>query len=210
MPRLPCASGEELDAARLSAYLTEQLGKSDARLEIEQFPQGFSNLTYLVRFGSEDYVLRRPPFGNHGEVGPRHGPRVQRPVEALESLRAGPQADRVLHGRSGARCAVLFNGAAPRGDLAAQAAQRICSSIRRRSTGWAPPSSIISPVSTPSISARPDWPTWANRRAMSSGKSTAGSAATRRRRPTSGREMDSVAKWLVENRPPESGRRVDS
>jgi aminoglycoside phosphotransferase (APT) family kinase protein len=60
----PVRKGEELDAARLGAYLAEQLHEPHARLEIEQFPQGFSNLTYLVRFGSEDYVLRRPPFGN--------------------------------------------------------------------------------------------------------------------------------------------------
>lgn len=33
-------------------------------LEIEQFPGGSSNLTYLVRAGTEEYVLRRPPFGN--------------------------------------------------------------------------------------------------------------------------------------------------
>jgi len=60
----PVRKGEELDAARLSAYLAEQLGQRDARVEIEQFPQGFSNLTYLVRFGADEYVLRRPPFGN--------------------------------------------------------------------------------------------------------------------------------------------------
>src|SRR5579872_4098192 len=60
----PVRKGEELDAARLGAYLAEQLHQPGARLELEQFPQGFSNLTYLVRFGNEDYVLRRPPFGN--------------------------------------------------------------------------------------------------------------------------------------------------
>ena len=60
----PVRKGEELDAARLGDYLAEQLNQRDARLEIEQFPQGFSNLTYLVRFGSDEYVLRRPPFGN--------------------------------------------------------------------------------------------------------------------------------------------------
>jgi aminoglycoside phosphotransferase (APT) family kinase protein len=60
----PVRKGEELDAQRLRDYLGEQLGHVAARLEIEQFPQGFSNLTYLVRVGSEEYVLRRPPFGN--------------------------------------------------------------------------------------------------------------------------------------------------
>ncbi len=60
----PVRKGEELDAGRLGAYLAGQLGQRDARLEVEQFPQGFSNLTYLVRFGNDEYVLRRPPFGN--------------------------------------------------------------------------------------------------------------------------------------------------
>src|SRR5580704_15870823 len=60
----PVRKGEELDVARLGEYLAEQLNQRDARLEIEQFPQGFSNLTYLVRFGNDEYVLRRPPFGN--------------------------------------------------------------------------------------------------------------------------------------------------
>jgi len=60
----PVRKGEELDAARLGAYLSEQLGQCDVPLEIEQFPQGFSNLTYLLRFGKDEYVLRRPPFGN--------------------------------------------------------------------------------------------------------------------------------------------------
>jgi aminoglycoside phosphotransferase (APT) family kinase protein len=60
----PVRKGEELDATRLGDYLAEQLGRRESRLEIEQFPQGFSNLTYLVRFGNDEYVLRRPPFGN--------------------------------------------------------------------------------------------------------------------------------------------------
>jgi aminoglycoside phosphotransferase (APT) family kinase protein len=60
----PVRSGEELDANRLKAYLAAQLGHDVESVAIEQFPQGFSNLTYLVRCGSDEYVLRRPPFGN--------------------------------------------------------------------------------------------------------------------------------------------------
>ncbi|MCI0529388.1 MAG: phosphotransferase family protein [Nitrospira sp.] len=33
-------------------------------LIVEQFPGGHSNLTYLVRWGEKEMVLRRPPFGN--------------------------------------------------------------------------------------------------------------------------------------------------
>jgi aminoglycoside phosphotransferase (APT) family kinase protein len=56
--------GEEIDLERLSTYLGEQLGKPGVPVSVEQFPQGFSNLTYLVRHGEDEYVLRRPPFGN--------------------------------------------------------------------------------------------------------------------------------------------------
>jgi aminoglycoside phosphotransferase (APT) family kinase protein len=56
--------GEELDVESLTSFLEESLGQSFSDLEIKQFPAGSSNLTYLVRFGQHDYVLRRPPFGN--------------------------------------------------------------------------------------------------------------------------------------------------
>jgi aminoglycoside phosphotransferase (APT) family kinase protein len=60
----PVRSGEELDVDRLKTYLAEQLRHPIEDVVIEQFPQGFSNLTYLVRCGGDEYVLRRPPFGN--------------------------------------------------------------------------------------------------------------------------------------------------
>ncbi len=60
----PVRSGEEIDIGRLGIYLTDKLGGEDGELRVEQFPGGSSNLTYLVRIGSAEYVLRRPPFGN--------------------------------------------------------------------------------------------------------------------------------------------------
>ena len=60
----PVRSGEELDAQALSSYLREQLPDIPGdQVEISQFPGGHSNLTYLVRVGDREYVLRRPPFG---------------------------------------------------------------------------------------------------------------------------------------------------
>jgi aminoglycoside phosphotransferase (APT) family kinase protein len=66
----PIRAGEELDATALEAYLRERLAEvlpdmqlSDARIAIEQFPGGHSNLTYLIRLGDREFVLRRPPFG---------------------------------------------------------------------------------------------------------------------------------------------------
>ena len=59
----PVRAGEELDVERLGIYLYEQLGGIHGPLTVEQFPSGFSNLTYLVHWGNRDMVLRRPPFG---------------------------------------------------------------------------------------------------------------------------------------------------
>lgn len=60
----PVREGEELEATSLGAYLCERLPDVSGRLTVEQFPGGFSNLTYLLRFGDRELVLRRPPFGN--------------------------------------------------------------------------------------------------------------------------------------------------
>ncbi len=61
----PVRAGEELDVVRLAPWLSTALGKNVApeEIRVEQFPRGHSNLTYLVRIGSDELVLRRPPFG---------------------------------------------------------------------------------------------------------------------------------------------------
>jgi len=56
-------AGEELDLARLQPFLQERFSQS-LPVSVEQFPSGHSNLTYLVRIGSRELVLRRPPFGS--------------------------------------------------------------------------------------------------------------------------------------------------
>lgn len=56
-------SGEELDLSRLEAYLLANLPNAAGPLTIEQFPRGYSNLTYSLRLGEQELVLRRPPFG---------------------------------------------------------------------------------------------------------------------------------------------------
>jgi aminoglycoside phosphotransferase (APT) family kinase protein len=60
----PVREGEQLDASRLEPYLRQQLSAASGPLQIEQFPSGYSNLTYLVRLGDREMVLRRSPFGN--------------------------------------------------------------------------------------------------------------------------------------------------
>ncbi len=56
--------GEELDLARLEPFLLSRFPGSSGPLAAEQFPSGHSNLTYLVRLGEREMVLRRPPFGS--------------------------------------------------------------------------------------------------------------------------------------------------
>ncbi len=56
-------AGEQLDQDSLRAYLRAHLPDLEGPLTVEQFPAGFSNLTYLVRVGAQEFVLRRPPFG---------------------------------------------------------------------------------------------------------------------------------------------------
>ncbi|MEP6850146.1 MAG: phosphotransferase, partial [Acidobacteriota bacterium] len=60
----PVRKGEEIDTAHLSSFLRSELDVGQGEIEVEQFPSGSSNLTYLLRIGSDEYVLRRPPFGN--------------------------------------------------------------------------------------------------------------------------------------------------
>jgi aminoglycoside phosphotransferase (APT) family kinase protein len=61
--------GEELDTSRLRPFLEQVLGQDVDSLEVLQFPSGFSNLTYLLRLGDRELVLRRPPFGTKPESG---------------------------------------------------------------------------------------------------------------------------------------------
>jgi aminoglycoside phosphotransferase (APT) family kinase protein len=62
--------GEQLDWTRIERWLRDRLPACGIEglevshpMAVEQFPGGHSNLTYLVRFGPTDLVVRRPPLG---------------------------------------------------------------------------------------------------------------------------------------------------
>ncbi len=55
--------GEELDAESLEKFLKKEFPEWKGELTIQQFPSGYSNLTYLLKMGEKQLVLRRPPFG---------------------------------------------------------------------------------------------------------------------------------------------------
>jgi aminoglycoside phosphotransferase (APT) family kinase protein len=75
--------GEQLDTERLAAFLLQQLPDAAGPLVIEQFPSGFSNLTYLLRLGERQLVLRRPPFG----AAIKSGHDMAREYRILQALR---------------------------------------------------------------------------------------------------------------------------
>jgi aminoglycoside phosphotransferase (APT) family kinase protein len=92
----PVRPGEELDPAPLEAWIRERLPDLPADpLEIEQFPGGHSNLTYLLRFGNREMVLRRPPFGSKVKTAHDMG----RELRVLSHLQGHyPKAPRTLAG----------------------------------------------------------------------------------------------------------------
>ena len=71
MPSLPhrdtelidIRSDEQLDVTRLEPWLRARLPLAEGPLTVGQFGGGHANLTYLIRFGDQEYVLRRPPLG---------------------------------------------------------------------------------------------------------------------------------------------------
>jgi aminoglycoside phosphotransferase (APT) family kinase protein len=87
----PVRAGEDLDWARIEAYLRRALPELSGEFSVLQFPNGSANLTYQVRFGETRLVLRRPPFG---QIAPgAHD--MRREYRTLSQLwRAYPRAPR--------------------------------------------------------------------------------------------------------------------
>ncbi|MBN1614549.1 MAG: phosphotransferase family protein [Deltaproteobacteria bacterium] len=74
--------GEELDTVRLEGFLRDAVADLPGELVLRQFPGGNSNLTYLIRFGERDLILRRPPFGRKAKGSHDMG-REYRVLDAL-------------------------------------------------------------------------------------------------------------------------------
>ena len=86
-------TGEELPLAALEKFLLRNFSDSAGPLTAEQFPSGHSNLTYLIRFGDREMILRRPPFGSKVKTAHDMG-REYRVLSKLHS--AYPPAPHVL------------------------------------------------------------------------------------------------------------------
>src|SRR5262245_2526036 len=90
---VPVRPGEEIDAAPVAEFARKRIAGCEAPLEVLQFPGGHANLTYLLRFGEREVVLRRPP---HGPL-PRGAHDMAREHRVLSVLwQAFPLAPRAL------------------------------------------------------------------------------------------------------------------
>jgi aminoglycoside phosphotransferase (APT) family kinase protein len=83
----PIRPGEELPLDRLEPYLRQHLPGFAGPLAVAQFGHGHSNLTYLLRLGPHEFVLRRPPFGNQVRTAHDMG-REYRVLSALSAVYA--------------------------------------------------------------------------------------------------------------------------
>lgn len=54
---------DAFDLERVDAFLKQHIAGLDGSPTVSQFPGGASNLTYLLRYGERELVLRRPPIG---------------------------------------------------------------------------------------------------------------------------------------------------
>ncbi len=55
--------GEAFDQERLDRYLKDRIEGTGGPLSVKQFAGGHANLTYMLKYGEREYVLRRPPLG---------------------------------------------------------------------------------------------------------------------------------------------------
>ena len=56
-------SGENINTPEFLSFINEKLRNYPGEIEILQFPGGYSNLTYLIKKGKAEFVLRKPPRG---------------------------------------------------------------------------------------------------------------------------------------------------
>lgn len=81
----PVRNGEGIDHAAVEDYLKSKIPSLRGSLAVEQFPSGFSNLTYLISVGDRELVLRRPPHGTKAKSAHDMG-REYRMLKALKPV----------------------------------------------------------------------------------------------------------------------------
>ncbi len=110
----PVREGEQLDVARLDDYLAAHFRAPADELAVEQFPHGHSNLTYLITVGAEEWVLRRPPFGNRVKTAHDMGREYRILSRLCQVYPPAPRPVLFCEDEVDPGCAVLPDGAAQR------------------------------------------------------------------------------------------------
>lgn len=77
--------GEELNTTAVETYLKDTISGLTGKLTVQQYPSGYSNLTYLIQVGNRKMVLRRPPFGTKAKTAHDMG-REYRILSALKKV----------------------------------------------------------------------------------------------------------------------------
>ena len=79
-------NGEELDGVNIKSYLYKNqfISNTNSKLIVEQFSNGFSNLTYLLKIEKKELVLRCPPNG-----AVKYGHDMNREFKVLKGLNKG-------------------------------------------------------------------------------------------------------------------------
>ncbi len=82
----PVRLGEELNVENLKKFLAQHhlISDTTSNLEVSQFSNGYSNLTYLLKIQDKEIVLRRPPKG-----AVKRGHDMSREYKVLSNLHKG-------------------------------------------------------------------------------------------------------------------------
>ncbi len=84
---------ERFDVERAANFLRGKLPGAEQELSVRQFGGGAANLTYLLDYGSHQYVLRRPPLG---PVAPSAHDMARESKVLLRLWQAFPRAPRAF------------------------------------------------------------------------------------------------------------------
>ncbi|MBW1733957.1 MAG: phosphotransferase family protein [Deltaproteobacteria bacterium] len=77
--------GEGFETGAVEKFLREKIEGLEGNFTVEQFPSGFSNLTYMIRVGRRELVLRMPPHGTKARTAHDMG-REYRILRALHPV----------------------------------------------------------------------------------------------------------------------------
>ena len=168
-------------------------GGARDRSTVEQFPHGHSNLTYLIRMGDQEWVLRRPPFGNRVKTAHDMGREYRILSRLCRVYRARAGSCSLLRGRDHPRGPVLPDGAAQGGHPPRHSSARPADPARAGAAAVRDARRQHGPAARARLPRGRASTIWASPRATSSARSPAGPSATRMPAPT--KSPTSSGRW---------------